>query len=204
MVLSTALQAFCSQGFDPSHPSGCFARGCKFLLEIAKHKVGRTKAIKRAANNSLRWLLSQALARSVHLSFPLLSLVQSRADQASRSPPWKRVEIQSNANWIIQIFVVAPFTSNDSQQLIAEIYYVQCAIYFFFFFSLNSLSFVNTDNRGHQRHGEDAWWGGGEGSRCCEKRRGKARGAKATGGGEKGQICKNGGRERKHPTGHQR
>lgn len=59
MVLSTALQAFCSQGFDPSHLSGCFAWGCKFLLEIAKHKVRCTKAIKRTANNSLQWLLSQ-------------------------------------------------------------------------------------------------------------------------------------------------
>lgn len=72
MVLSTALQAFCSQVLTYS-PSGRFAWGCKFLLEIAEAKVSSTKTIKRIANNLLRCLLSQALVHGVHLLFPLLS-----------------------------------------------------------------------------------------------------------------------------------
>lgn len=72
MVLSTALQTFCSQVLTPG-PSGRFAWGCKFLLEIADGKVSITKAIKRIANNLLQCLLSPALVHGTHLLFPLLS-----------------------------------------------------------------------------------------------------------------------------------
>lgn len=70
------------------------------------------------------------------------------------------------------------------------------------FIASRSLS-PTANNRGHQGHGQDAGWGGGEGSRRSEERGRETRGAEATGGGEKGQICKNGGGEGKHPAGHQ-
>lgn len=64
----------------PHSPSGCFAWGCKFLLEMAKPKVSSTEAIKRITNNLLqclfisgscswRWPLVPSIVRHFYLCF---------------------------------------------------------------------------------------------------------------------------------------
>lgn len=100
----------------PHSPSGRFAWGCKFPLEMAKPKVSSTEAIKRITNNLLQCLfylrlLFVALTSCSIYCQTLLSLVQSRADWAALSLAWKRIEIQSDAYWMVQILDVPLFTS---------------------------------------------------------------------------------------------
>lgn len=58
-------------------------------------------------------------------------------------------------------------------------------------------------SRGHQRHGEDAGRGGGEGPGCSQEGGRATGGAKTAGGGEEGQTRPHGGREGKSTADHQ-